>query len=190
MEKRPGWAEYFMGIAREVSKRATCDRLHVGAVIVRGHNILATGYNGSVVGEPHCDEVGHDMEDGHCVRTVHAEANAICQAAKHGARIDGSALFTTAFPCWPCFRLALNAGVRAVVFGNIYRPDRRILPFGTSGHIGGLQEATYWIAYDDAVAGPFEKDVAYDQLQAARKAGGVGNIYVIPQIDIDAGLSV
>ena len=74
---RVSWDQYFMNIAREVSTRSTCDRKHVGAVIVRDKMILATGYNGSIRGLPHCDDVGHDMEDGHCVRTVHAEANAI-----------------------------------------------------------------------------------------------------------------
>ena len=82
------WDEYFMQIAVQVSTRSTCDRKHVGAVIVRDKTILSTGYNGSVRGMPHCDDVGHMMEDGHCVATVHAEANAIIQAAKNGTAID------------------------------------------------------------------------------------------------------
>ena len=88
--ERASWDDYFMNIAREVSTRSTCDRKFVGAVIVRDKSILATGYNGSIRGLPHCDEEGHLMEDGHCVRTVHAEANAIVQAARNGARIDGA----------------------------------------------------------------------------------------------------
>ena len=87
---RVSWDEYFMNIAREVSTRSTCDRKFVGAVIVRDKSILATGYNGSIRGLPHCDEEGHLMEDGHCVRTVHAEANAIVQAARNGVRIEGA----------------------------------------------------------------------------------------------------
>ena len=88
--KRASWDEYFMNIAREVGTRATCDRKHVGAVIVRDRIILSTGYNGSIRGLPHCNDVGHMMEDGHCVATLHAEANAIIQAARNGVGIDGA----------------------------------------------------------------------------------------------------
>ncbi len=83
---RSTWDQYFMDIAKQVATRATCDRKHVGAVLVRDRTILSTGYNGSIRGLPHCDEVGHMMENGHCVATVHAEANAILQAAKNGVR--------------------------------------------------------------------------------------------------------
>lgn len=122
-----------MNIAREVATRATCDRKHVGAVIVREKSILATGYNGSIRGLPHCDEVGHLMEDGHCVRTVHAEANAIVQAARNGSRIDGATIYVTASPCWGCFRLIANAGIARIVFGELYR-DTKI--FEVSQQIG------------------------------------------------------
>src|SRR6185312_9890322 len=103
MRHRASWDEYFMQIARDVATRATCDRKHVGAVIVRDKCILATGYNGSIRGLPHCDEDGHLMEDGHCVRTIHAEANAIIQAARNGVRIEGATVYVTASPCWGCF---------------------------------------------------------------------------------------
>src|SRR6187397_656487 len=103
--KRASWDEYFMNIAREVATRSTCDRKFVGAVVVRDRSILATGYNGSIRGLPHCDEEGHLMEEGHCVRTVHAEANAIVQAARNGMRIEGGSIYVTASPCWGCFRL-------------------------------------------------------------------------------------
>ncbi len=122
--KRASWDEYFMNIAREVATRSTCDRKHVGAVLVRDKCILATGYNGSIRGLAHCDEVGHMMEDGHCVRTVHAEANAIVQAARNGVRIDGASIYVTASPCWSCFRLIANAGVNKVSFGEFYRDPR------------------------------------------------------------------
>ena len=122
--KRASWDEYFMNIAREVATRSTCDRKHVGALLVRDKCILATGYNGSIRGLPHCDEVGHMMEDGHCVRTVHAEANAIVQAARNGVRIDGASIYVTASPCWSCFRLIANAGVNKVSFGEFYRDQR------------------------------------------------------------------
>ncbi len=121
---RVSWDDYFMQIARDVATRSTCDRKHVGAVIVRDRMILATGYNGSIRGLPHCDEVGHLMEDGHCVRTVHAEANALVQAARSGVRIDEADIYVTASPCWPCFKLVVNAGIRRIHFGEFYRDER------------------------------------------------------------------
>src|SRR3954469_22024537 len=122
--KRASWDEYFLAIAREVATRSTCDRKHVGAVIVREKMILTTGYNGSIRGLPHCDDEGHLMEDGHCVRTVHAEANAIVQAAGNGMRIDGATIYVTASPCWGCFRLIANAGLTKIVFGEFYRDQK------------------------------------------------------------------
>ena len=113
-----------MNIANEVATRSTCDRKHVGSVIVRDKSILATGYNGSVRGLGHCDDEGHLMEDGHCVRTVHAEANAIVQAARNGMRIDGAGIYVTASPCWGCFRLIANAGLVRIVFGEFYRDPK------------------------------------------------------------------
>jgi dCMP deaminase len=124
MDRRASWDEYFMNIARMVATRATCDRKHVGAVLVRDRTLLSTGYNGSIRGLGHCSEEGHMMEDGHCVRTVHAEANAIIQAAKNGVGIDGSTIYTTASPCWPCFKLVANSGVKRIVFGEFYRDER------------------------------------------------------------------
>ena len=96
--KRVSWDQYFMQIAVQAATRSTCDRKHVGAVIVKDKTILSTGYNGSIRGMPHCDDVGHMMENGHCVATVHAEANAIIQAAKNGAAIDGATIYVTASP--------------------------------------------------------------------------------------------
>jgi len=121
---RSSWDQYFMDIAKQVATRATCDRKHVGAVVVRDRTILSTGYNGSIRGMPHCDEVGHMMENGHCIATVHAEANAILQAAKNGVRIDGASLYTTASPCWPCFKLIANSGCVRIVYGEFYRDPR------------------------------------------------------------------
>jgi dCMP deaminase len=115
-----------MSIARQAATRSTCDRKHVGAVIVRDKTVLSTGYNGSIRGMPHCDDVGHLMENDHCVATVHAEANAIIQAAKNGVRIDGAEIYTTASPCWSCFKLIANAGIVRIYFGEFYR-DARIL---------------------------------------------------------------
>lgn len=124
MDGRIGWNDYFMGIARVVATRSTCDRKNVGAVIVRDRTILSTGYNGSIRGLPHCSEIGHMMEDGHCVATVHAEANAILQAAKNGVRIDGAEIYSTASPCWSCFKMIANAGIRTIYYGEFYRDER------------------------------------------------------------------
>jgi dCMP deaminase len=123
-EKRVDWHKYFMNIAEQVATRSTCDRKHVGAVIVRDKTILSTGYNGSLRGAPHCDEIGHDMENGHCERTVHAEANAIAQAAKNGVRIDDSEIYVTASPCLNCFKLVTNSGIKTVYYKEFYRDER------------------------------------------------------------------
>jgi len=126
MTERIGWNDYFMNIARQAATRSTCDRKHVGAVIVRDKTILSTGYNGSIRGLPHCDEVGHMMENTHCVATVHAEANAIIQAAKHGTMINGADIYITASPCWNCFKLIANSGIVRILYLEFYR-DERIL---------------------------------------------------------------
>jgi len=124
--QRAPWDQYFMMIAIQAAARSTCDRKHVGAVIVRDKSILSTGYNGSVRGMPHCDDVGHMMDSGHCVATVHAEANAIIQAAKNGVAIDGADIYVTASPCWPCFKLIANSGIKRVYYLEFYR-DQHVL---------------------------------------------------------------
>jgi dCMP deaminase len=121
---RATWNEYFMGIAHQAATRSTCQRKHVGAVIVRDRTVLSTGYNGSIRGLPHCEDSGCVMEDGHCITTVHAEANAILQAAKNGVSVDGAELYTTASPCWNCFKLIANAGIRTIYYGEFYRDER------------------------------------------------------------------
>lgn len=121
---RPTWDEYFMEIANTVSKRATCDRGRSGCVIAKGKQILVTGYVGSPTGLQHCDDAGHQLkrlvhEDGkitqHCMRTVHAEQNAICQAAKLGISIDNSTLYCRMTPCRTCAMLIINCGIKRVV---------------------------------------------------------------------------
>jgi len=121
---RPSWDEYFMEIANTVAKRATCDRGRSGCVIVRDRQLLVSGYVGSPNGMPHCDEVGHQMkktihEDGsvtnHCVRTIHAEQNAICQAAKRGISLEGATLYCRMTPCRTCAMLIINCGIVRVV---------------------------------------------------------------------------
>jgi dCMP deaminase len=121
---RASWDEYFMSIAQVVATRSTCQRKYVGAVIVRNRTILSTGYNGSIRGMPHCSDVGHMMEDGHCVATIHAEANAIIQAARNGVSIEGAIVYVTASPCWNCFKQIANAGITRVCFGEFYRDPR------------------------------------------------------------------
>ncbi len=121
---RATWEEYFMNIAKQVASRSTCDRKHVGSVIVKDKTILSTGYNGSIRGMPHCDEVGHMMENGHCVATIHAEANAVLQAAKNGVMIDKAEVYITASPCWPCFKMLANAGIKKIYYGEFYRDER------------------------------------------------------------------
>ena len=115
-----------MNIAHEAATRSTCDRKHVGAVIVREKTILSTGYNGSIRGMPHCDEAGHDIESGHCVATIHAEANAIIQAARNGVNINGAELYTTASPCWSCFKLIANSGIGRIFYGEFYRDEKSL----------------------------------------------------------------
>ncbi|HNY07333.1 MAG TPA: cytidine/deoxycytidylate deaminase family protein [Bacteroidales bacterium] len=121
---RPTWDEYFMEVANTIAKRATCDRGRSGCVIARNRQILVTGYVGSPTGLPHCDEVGHLMrqvtdEEGnssnHCVRTVHAEQNAICQAAKLGIALEGATLYCRMTPCRTCAMLIINCGIVRVV---------------------------------------------------------------------------
>jgi dCMP deaminase len=131
---RVSWDRYFMNLAREAASRSTCPRKAVGAVLVRDKAVLATGYNGSIRGLAHCTEVGCLMEGGHCVRTVHAEANALIQAAQHGVRIEGADCYVTASPCWECFKLLANAGVKRIVFGEFYR-DQRIWEFAEQAGI-------------------------------------------------------
>ena len=130
MAPRLDWHAYFMQIARLVSERATCNRAKIGAVIVRDRNIIATGYNGSPAGMPHCTEVGcliyesknpdGELEE-NCFRTIHAEINAITQAAKHGTSIDGAEIYVTASPCYHCLKTLINCGIRRCYYGSPYK---------------------------------------------------------------------
>jgi dCMP deaminase len=126
--QRPSWDDYFTKIAFTVAERSTCDRAHVGAVVVRDRRILTTGYNGAPAGLHHCDEIGHLIIDGHCVRTLHAEQNAIIQAALHGVSIAGSTIYVTHQPCLNCAKMIINAGIRRVVYAGNY-PDQHSLQF-------------------------------------------------------------
>lgn len=130
---RPTWDEYFMEITRAVAKRSTCDRGKVGCVIAKNKQILVSGYAGSPKGLPHCDEVGHQMksiihEDGtqtqHCVRTAHAEQNAICQAAKLGIAIEGATLYCRMTPCSTCAKMIINSGISRIVCEKKYHAGK------------------------------------------------------------------
>ncbi len=163
--KRPSWNQYFMQMAVIASKRSTCDRLYVGAVIVKDKTVLTTGYNGSIRGMPHCSgperyfecsycgniievdleddtdiyhyigcnkcnklgtyvekfSVGHMMVNKGCQRTVHAECNALVQAAKNGVAVDGASIYVTHTPCWNCFKMIANAGIKEIFYNKLYR---------------------------------------------------------------------
>lgn len=127
--KRPSWDDYFISMVDEIAKRATCDRGKSGALIVKEKRILCTGYVGSPPGFPHCDEAGHLLkkvidEDGtvrqHCVRTIHAEQNAISQAARYGIPLDGSTLYCTMEPCRVCAMLIISVGIKKVIVKRRY----------------------------------------------------------------------
>ncbi|MFH1238452.1 MAG: cytidine/deoxycytidylate deaminase family protein [archaeon] len=133
---RPTWDEYFMEITRAVARRATCDRGRAGCVIAKNKQILVTGYVGSPKGLPHCDDVGHLIEatvhsDGvtrnHCIRTTHAEQNAICQAAKLGIPIDGATLYCKMEPCPVCAKMIINSGITRVVCEKRYQSGAQSL---------------------------------------------------------------
>ena len=117
---RPDWDSYFMDMARKVAERSTCDRAHVGCVLVRDNRVLATGYNGSVSGMPHCDDIGHNVVNGHCKRTIHAEINAIIQCALHGVSSKGAIVYVTHYPCYDCAKVLVNAGVLVVNYEQTY----------------------------------------------------------------------
>ncbi|MBI2349323.1 MAG: dCMP deaminase family protein [Deltaproteobacteria bacterium] len=130
MSNRPSWHQYFMTITRQVAERSTCKRAKVGAVIVRDKNILATGYNGAPAGMPHCIDVGcliyqsmtpnGDTEE-NCFRTIHAEMNAIAQAAKNGSTIKDASIYITHTPCIHCLKVLVNTGIKSIYYEKPYK---------------------------------------------------------------------
>lgn len=142
MSERIDLDAYFLQLALVASKRATCLRLKVGCVLVLDKHVLATGYNGSVRGQPHCLDVGCKFgSTGGCVRTVHAEANAIVQAALHGTSTRGATAYVTTSPCEGCVGLLANAGVVRVVYADEYRDPS---PLYLAGAAGLLVEHRPW----------------------------------------------
>ena len=145
--KRPSWDEYFLNLCEAVSKRATCDRGRSGCVIVKDKRILATGYVGSPAGLPHCDEMGHDIRKvfddvgnvtQHCVRTLHAEQNAIIQAAKFGVSIEGATLYSKMVPCRACAMMIINSGIKRVVARKHYHAETDTLKMFKDANVGLL----------------------------------------------------
>ncbi len=132
--KRPSWDEYFIQMADMVGTRGTCDRGYAGAVITKNKRIISTGHAGSPVGLPHCDDVGHEMhtvtqEDGtvsrHCIRTAHAEQNAIANAARVGVATEGATLYCKMVPCYICAKMVINAGIIRIVALKDYHATKR-----------------------------------------------------------------
>ena len=123
MKKRIDWDQYFMVQAALLASRSTCKRLSVGAVLVRDKRIIAGGYNGSVSGDDHCIDEGCYLRDGHCVRTIHAEKNAILQCARFGMSTDGASLYVTDFPCLQCTKSLLQAGIKEINYIRNYHND-------------------------------------------------------------------
>lgn len=130
MSERLSWHQYFMTITRQVAERSTCNRAKVGAVIVRDKNILATGYNGAPAGMPHCIEVGcliyqsktpNGETEENCFRTIHAEMNAIAQAAKNGSGIKDASIYITHTPCIHCLKLLVNTGIKSIYYEIPYK---------------------------------------------------------------------
>lgn len=117
------WKQYFMMQALVISQRSTCNRALVGSVLVKDDRLIATGYNGSVSGQPHCDEVGHLMVDGHCVRTIHSEMNTLIQCAKNGISTENTEIYVTYFPCFNCAKCLVQAGIKKINYYYDYHDD-------------------------------------------------------------------
>lgn len=147
-----------MSIARIVATRSTCDRLDAGAVLVKNNRIISTGYVGAPPGLPHCDDVGHLMEEGHCVRTIHAEHNAILQAATmSGITTEGSTMYTTYTFCIHCAKYIVAAGVKHVIYGKVYRNAASMQYLRDAGLI--VEEYKRNTDWDQRVVDTFSKDI-------------------------------
>ncbi|WP_260212963.1 ComE operon protein 2 [Lactiplantibacillus pentosus] len=141
-DKRIPWDQYFMMQAVLLSSRSTCERLSVGATIVRDKRIIAGGYNGSVSGDVHCIDEGCYLVDGHCVRTIHAEMNAILQCAKFGAATDGAEIYVTDFPCLQCTKMLLQAGITKIHYLRNYHNDDYAMSLIERKHVA-LQQVKF-----------------------------------------------
>lgn len=141
---RPSWDQYFMDLCDLVATRGTCDRKQVGSVLTRDNRILATGYNGSLPGLDHCDKVGHDIVDNHCIRTIHSEANVITECARQGISTRDTVLYCNTRPCFNCMKLLIASGIKEIVYRDEYmsEPKDKVLD---------MAEKTYWHTYNFAL---------------------------------------
>lgn len=137
MAERKSWNEYFMEITDLVASRSTCDRAWVGCLLVNDDNrIVSSGYNGSVSGNSHCDDVGHTMRDGHCIATIHAEINALLYCAKEGISVKDCTAYVTHFPCLNCTKALIQAGIKQIYYKNDYRVDNYALLLLDRNNVG------------------------------------------------------
>ncbi|MAF13373.1 MAG: dCMP deaminase [Parcubacteria group bacterium] len=155
---RPSWDDYFMAIAKIIAARGTCDRLYAGSVLVKDNRIISTGYNGSPPSSPHCADVGHLLEEGHCVRTIHGEHNAILQAAVQGSTSTaGSTMYSKYNPCIHCTKYVIAAGIKRVVIGKIYRNAKAVDMLKEAGiQVDVYQENQEW---NDELTKLFSEDI-------------------------------
>lgn len=146
---RPDWDQYFLKLAMLASERATCPRMHCGCVLVKNKNVITTGYNGSIPGDQHCEDIGCLIVDNHCVRTVHAEMNAIVQAAKRGHAVSGATAYVTNMPCTTCAKALITAGVERVVVFSDYHDTLATQFFATANvRIDKIEIPSQQINYD------------------------------------------
>lgn len=117
---RPSWDQYFIDVATLAASRSTCNRAQVGCVLVVDRQIVATGYNGSAPGRPHCTEEGCFLDGDHCIRTIHAEVNAVGQVARRGVALDGGTAYVTHTPCMSCCKVLAAAGITRVIVRTEY----------------------------------------------------------------------
>ncbi len=139
MTQRISWHEYFMAQAKLISLRGTCSRLYVGSVITRDRRVIAGGYNGSISGDAHCIDVGCKVVDGHCVRTIHAEQNALMQCAKFGVPTNGAEIYVTHFPCLHCTKLIIQSGIQHIYYETPYRMDDYAIQLLDQAGVGTTQ---------------------------------------------------
>lgn len=123
MQQRIPFEQYFILQALVIAQRSTCNRALVGSVLVKDNRVIASGYNGAVQNRPHCDDVGHLMVDGHCVRTIHSEINALMQCSKNGISTENAEIYVTHFPCLNCTKSLVQAGIKQVNYAYDYHSD-------------------------------------------------------------------
>ncbi|MFC4618055.1 ComE operon protein 2 [Camelliibacillus cellulosilyticus] len=167
---RLSWDQYFMAQSHLLASRSTCTRLSVGATVVRDRRIIAGGYNGSTSGGVHCTDEGCYVIDGHCVRTIHAEMNALLQCAKFGVATQGAEIYVTHFPCLQCCKAIIQAGIQKVFYAKDYKNHPYAIElFQESG------VETVRVPYEDPFGDPdAEKKLAFvAELMQAMEAAGV-----------------